>query len=491
MAVKITFKEDKKYGIPELKKYPMPDKQHVISAIKFFNYVTPKYEKQLANAILSRMREYGMSFEDVGVGEDNRFKKYIPARAIYETHDHPNASLTHHGILGMKWGIRRFQNKDGSLTAEGKKHREETATNNNDLSKKYVPVHEIDPEQAKTKNDEFVRQISNSLLSQKDYYSSRGKEAAITGLHALNDLGLREYSNDELADRSNWEWFLFEDQTIGLPQIADLANKGLSSREIKIVTSLATRAYKNSNYYPYGSNEKDPNDNLSADAIWSLNEGKPSSEFIDACVNYVNKKPVSNSQKSAAKDAYKIAADFEKANIDLRNESDNDYRAHKNELKHHGILGQKWGVRRYQNSDGSLTPAGLKRRAQQIDKDNAKFLKKYGDTINKKVEKVVEPYMKVYAERELNTSLRKLKKNGRDSRNYINAYNKRLAQLMNTAVGDLRNPKTDYVVQFIAKRGEYGVHTALAVPGTDMSRYKSGVYGDGRIAYRKEGVKTV
>jgi hypothetical protein len=29
--------------------------------------------------------------------------------------------LAHHGILGMKWGIRRYQNSDGSLTAAGKK----------------------------------------------------------------------------------------------------------------------------------------------------------------------------------------------------------------------------------------------------------------------------------------------------------------------------------------------------------------------------------
>lgn len=37
----------------------------------------------------------------------------------------------------------------------------------------------------------------------------------------------------------------------------------------------------------------------------------------------------------------------------------NDYES--NYLEHHGILGQKWGVRRFQNADGSLTEAGKKR----------------------------------------------------------------------------------------------------------------------------------
>lgn len=32
-----------------------------------------------------------------------------------------NDELYHHGVKGMKWGVRRYQNKDGSLTAKGKK----------------------------------------------------------------------------------------------------------------------------------------------------------------------------------------------------------------------------------------------------------------------------------------------------------------------------------------------------------------------------------
>lgn len=48
-----------------------------------------------------------------------------------------------------------------------------------------------------------------------------------------------------------------------------------------------------------------------------------------------------------------------------------------NTLSHHGIKGQKWGFRRFQNRDGTLTPAGKKRYAQEMErlKKEEKILK--------------------------------------------------------------------------------------------------------------------
>lgn len=48
------------------------------------------------------------------------------------------------------------------------------------------------------------------------------------------------------------------------------------------------------------------------------------------------------------------------------------------ELRHYGIKGQKWGVRRYQNKDGSLTPAGKKKRRKMKASTKQKIAKAVG-----------------------------------------------------------------------------------------------------------------
>lgn len=48
-------------------------------------------------------------------------------------------------------------------------------------------------------------------------------------------------------------------------------------------------------------------------------------------------------------------------------------RLRNDELYHHGIKGQRWGIRRYQNPDGSLTPAGMRHYGRQAKKDAKEY----------------------------------------------------------------------------------------------------------------------
>lgn len=149
------------------------------------------------------------------------------------------------------------------------------------------------------------------------------------------------------------------------------------------------------------------------------------------------------------------------------------------ELYHWGIKGQKWGVRRYQNPDGSLTSAGRKR----LEKADQKWAKKKSDKITAKAQKASSKELNKYAN-ELLKLPNARKSNGKLSAQTINAYNKKMAELMSQKTSDIRAP-SGRVVSFIAKRGEVGVFMALSNSGYNPNQYKQGVYGDGRIAYRK------
>lgn len=67
--------DDSDFGLPDKRKYPMPDASHVKAAIRMFNHCDPSDEAELAKRIKSKMKKYGISTDTVG--ENNRLYKYI------------------------------------------------------------------------------------------------------------------------------------------------------------------------------------------------------------------------------------------------------------------------------------------------------------------------------------------------------------------------------------------------------------------------------
>ena len=90
--------------------------------------------------------------------------------------------LYHHGVLGMKWGIRRYQNKDGSLTPAGKRKAAKMKAKYTELTGKQLrsspsktksqngkASSEVPKKSIKDLSDDELRSRINRLRAEKDY----------------------------------------------------------------------------------------------------------------------------------------------------------------------------------------------------------------------------------------------------------------------------------------------------------------------------------
>lgn len=115
-----------------------------------------------------------------------------------------NYQLYHWGIKGMRWGVRRYQNKDGSLTDAGKKRleRERIKSDNDKLSADPNKWTKDDMEKSKR----LLDSSSSALGNLKRVASSKNQKSRMD-LSSMSDQEMRSRINRELLERQYNDMF--------------------------------------------------------------------------------------------------------------------------------------------------------------------------------------------------------------------------------------------------------------------------------------------
>lgn len=245
--------------------------------------------------------------------------------------------LEHHGVLGQKWGVRRYQNKDGSLTNAGKKRQKSDAS---EAHPDYTRAHS--KKSVKNMSDSELQKVNNRLNMERNYKNLTKKEVS--------------------AGKK------FVQKAIIGAAIAG-ATVAVSSRVSKATGQAVGNALDK-----------------------SIALGK---EVI----------------KYGAKNGFYFG----------HSDMDDDLY-----LEHHGVLGMKWGVRRYQNADGSLTEQGRKKYGVDNVEEYNYLKKRGGYSVSTKARQIMLDNYRL--EKSIKRDNHAIKQFNKKDFNEVQAYKKRQAE---------------------------------------------------------------
>ena len=166
---------------------------------------------------------------------------------IYRTND-----IYHSGVRGMKWGIRRYQNADGTLTDAGKK-RYDRDQRENDGKNKGDKVVKADPN--RWVKEDLIRSrkitkeasgLTNNLKTVNDN-AIKNKPKAKMDLSNMTDKEMRDRINREILERQYNDMFAPKKSTKGreyVSKVLETAGSVLAVTSSALGIALAIREFK-------------------------------------------------------------------------------------------------------------------------------------------------------------------------------------------------------------------------------------------------------